>query len=348
MKGKNLTLIFTIVILLFAGIYVYSTNKKDSSYSKDYFSLGTVNEITIFNESQHKSDKLLIECGNILNDIDKKMSSHIQTSEVSQINQNAGKDFVKVSEDTFNVISLSIKYSDLSHGNFDITIGPIVDLWGIGTDNAKVPSQKEIDKALSLVNYKNIILNEDTHSIKLANKDMDIDLGGIAKGFAADKIASYLKSENVKRAIINLGGNIYTIGYKDKNIPFNIGIQDPTKPRGNAIGTIQASNISVVTSGIYERYIEKNNKIYHHMLNPFTGYPFENNLSSVTIISDKSINCDALSTSAFGLGVDKGLALINSIKDVDAIFITKDKKVYLSKNIKNNFILTDDTFTIMP
>ncbi|MGL5348108.1 MAG: FAD:protein FMN transferase [Peptostreptococcaceae bacterium] len=346
MKSKNLTLVFVIIILLGIGLYVYNSKNNNNSYSKDYFSLGTINEIEIFNLSENKSNKLLDECGKMLNDIDSKMSKHIKTSEVNKINQNAGSSFVKVSKDTFYVISSAIKYSELSDGVFDITIGPIVDLWGIGSDKAKVPSDVEIESKTPLVNYKDIILDRDNLSVKLNNKNMSIDLGGIAKGFAADKIVAYLKEEGVDKAVVNLGGNIYTLGFKEKNTPFNIGIQDPTKPRGNAIGTILASNTSVVTSGIYERYIEKNNKIYHHMLSPFTGYPFENNLSSVTIISNKSINCDALSTTAFGLGVGKGLKLINSLDHIDAIFITKDKKVYLSKNIKNDFTITDNNFII--
>ena len=346
MKSKNLMLIFVIIILLGTGLYVYNSKKNNNGYSKDYFSLGTINKIEIFNLNENKSNELLDECGKILNDIDNKMSKHIKTSEVNKINKNASSSFVKVSKDTFYVISSAINYSELSDGVFDITIGPIVDLWGIGSDKAKVPSNVEIESKIPLVNYKDIILDKDTLSVKLNNKDMSIDLGGIAKGFAADKIIAYLKEEGVDKAVVNLGGNIYTLGFKDNNTPFNIGIQDPTKPRGNAIGTILTSNTSIVTSGIYERYIEKNNKIYHHMLSPFTGYPFENNLSSVTIISNKSINCDALSTTAFGLGIDKGLKLVNSLDNVDAIFITKDKKIYLSKNIENDFTITDNNFRI--
>lgn len=347
MKSKKLTFILVAIILLCSGVYVYYKSNQNSSYSKDYFSLGTINEVTIFNQSESKSNQLLTECGNILSDIDAKMSTHIENSEVCQINENAGIEAVKVSDDTFYVINEAMKYSNMSNGVFDITIGPLVDLWGIGTDKATVPNLSEIENTLTLIDYKNIILDKENKTVKLSQKGMDIDLGAIAKGFAADKIASYLKEEDINNAIINLGGNIYTIGYKEKNTPFKVGIQDPTQPRGNSIATIEASNISVVTSGIYERYIEKDSKIYHHMLSPFTGYPFENNLTSVTIISDKSINCDALSTSAFGLGLEKGMKLIESVDNVDAIFITQDKKIYLSNGIKDNFTLTDNNFTVI-
>lgn len=346
MKRKNTLIIFTSIILVITLLLstFFSTKNK---YSKEYFYLGTVNEITILGMNKLKSEKILNYCGEILKDIENKMSSTIPGSDVSKINNNAGRNFVNVSDDTFFVVKESIKYSNLSNGIFDITIGPLSDLWGIGTKNSKVPSNSEIKNLLNLVDYENIILDETNKSIKLKKRDMKIDLGAIAKGYAADTIIDYLKSNNVKNAIVNLGGNIYTLGNKNKNEPFTVGIQNPNLPRGNSIGNIKTTNKSVVTSGIYERYIQKENKVYHHILNPSSGYPFENELSSVTIISDKSIICDALSTSVFGLGLDKGLDLIESLDNTDAILITKNKEIYLTSNIKNQFNLTDNSFKIV-
>ena len=347
MNKKKLSLLIIIVFLIFFSFFIAIFNKKENKYSKTYYNLGTINEITLYNITKKNGDRILSNCEEILKDIDNKMSCNINSSEISQINNKAGKNFVKVSKDTYYVIKESINFSKISNDTFDISIGPIIDLWGIGTENARVPSKEEIKENLSLVNYKNILLDEKNLSVKLAKKNMKIDLGGIAKGYAADKIYEYLKEENLDNALINLGGNVFVLGNKENNQPFSIGIQDPTKVRGNSIGNIKVSNKSVVTSGIYERYLEKDGKIYHHMLNPSTGYPFDNNLSSVTIISDKSIICDALSTTAFGLDVEKGLKLIESIDNVDAIFITKDKKIYLSSNLKNQFNLTDNTFKII-
>lgn len=341
-------LIFAPVILILLLMLFFIQKKQyTTSFSRDYYALGTINEITIFGLNESKSNKLLDDCYTILNDIDNKMSVTIPSSDVSQINKNAGKNFVKVSDDTFFVIKNALIYSDLSKGNFDITIGPLSDLWGIGTENATVPSSTDIKNKLPFVSYKNISIDKSNKSVKLNKPNMKMDLGAIAKGYAADKICEYLKSNNVKSAIINLGGNIYTIGYKNNKEPFTIGIQDPTMPRGNSIGYIDSSNKSIVTSGIYERYIEQDNKIYHHILDPSTGYPFNNELSSVTIISDTSINCDALSTSVFGLGLSDGINLIESIDNTDAIFITKDKKIYLSSNIEDIFTLTDSSFEIV-
>lgn len=347
MNKKKLPVILIIVIVILFSLFMIITNKKEDKYSSTYYNLGTINEITLYDITKKDGDRILKECEAILKDIDNKMSSQITSSEISKINNKAGDAYVKVSSDTYYVIKESINFSSLSNDTFDISVGPIIDLWAIGTENAKIPTEKEIKDKLSLVNYKDILLDDDNNSVKLAKKNMKIDLGGIAKGYAADKIYEYLKEEKLERALINLGGNIYVLGNKENNQPFSIGIQDPTKPRGNSIGNVKVSNKSVVTSGIYERYLEKNNKIYHHMLDPHTGYPFDNNLSSVTIVSDKSIICDALSTTTFGLGVENGLKLVESLDGVDAIFITKDKKIYLSNNLKNKFNLTDNNFTIV-
>ena len=342
-KKKIFYFLFIFVVLLF----LFKSINNNNRFSRNYFYFSTINEITIFGESESKSESILNGCDKILNDIENKMSKTLNNSDVSKINSSAGKDFVKVSNDTFYVISKALNYSKISNGTFDITIGPLSDLWGIGTNQAKIPLQNDINDKLKLIDYTNIILDESNKSIKLNDTNMQIDLGAIAKGYAADKIKEFLESENIKNAIINLGGNISIIGTKNNKELFTVGIQDPTSPRGDTIGNISLSNKSVVTSGVYERYIESNEKIYHHLLDPYTGYPFENDLSSVTIVSSNSINCDALSTSAFGLGLKDGLKLIESLDNVDAIFITKSKQVYLTSNIKGDFNLTDNSFTIV-
>ena len=344
-KKKSTFLIVAIIVICFF-IYVFRGNFNKGDYSQTYYDLGTVSEITLYNIKESEANDILKKCGDILLSIDNTMGKTREYSEVSKINENAGKEYVKVSDETFYVIKNALHFSDISDGVFDITVGPIVDLWGIGTDNARVPISKEIEEKLPLVNYKDISLDEKNKSVKLEKENMEIDLGGIAKGYAADKIYEYLKEENVEIAIINLGGNVFTLGEKTKNTPFKVGIQDPTNERGNSIGSINVSDQSVVTSGIYERYIKKDGVIYHHMIDPSTGYPFDNNLSSVTIVSSSSLIGDGLSTTAFGLGVEKGLKLIESIDDTEAIFITKDKKVYTTSNLKDKINLTDNSFKL--
>lgn len=347
MKNKKVTypiILLTLGLILFSFYRAYN---KPTEYSKNYFALGTVNEVKIYNVKKSKSEVILDECEKILRDIENKMSTKISSSEVNKINNASGESYVKVSDKTYFVIKEAVKYAKISDGNFDPTIGPLSSLWDIGTNEAKVPTKDEIDKLLPLVSYKNILLDDNNKSVKLNKTGMKLDLGGIAKGYAADEIAKYLRSEDVEKAIVNLGGNIYVIGTKNNGSEFSIGIQDPNKEDGKAIGNIKAHDTSVVTSGIYERFIKKDGKLYHHILSPFDGYPYDNELSGVSIISSKSINCDALSTSVFGLGVDEGLKLVNSLDDVDAIFITKDKKIYLSNSAKGKFNLISKEYTVI-
>ena len=274
------------------------------------------------------------------------MSAFKDYSDISNININSGENYQVISKETFSLLKSAIKYSELTKGAFDPTIRPLVNLWAIGTDLETIPNKEEIDEKLKLVNYKNIIFNDDNTSIKLEYKNQSLDLGGIAKGHAADVIKDILIKNNIKNGIIDLGGNIYALGEKQDKTPWRVGIQDPFTSRGNSIGIISVKNKSVVTSGYYEKYFIRDEKKYHHILNPLTGYPSESDIISVTIISDKSIDGDGLSTGLYIMGLDKSTRLIESLKGVDAIFITDNKQVYTTSGIKNNFILTNDEFKL--
>lgn len=349
-KTKNWKIPITLLLLFIiagSGYLIFSeTFSKKGNFSTVNYYLDTVNEITLINIKESKSKKVLPKIDEIILNIHNTMSSQLESSEVSKINDNSGIKPVKVSDETLTVIKKSIYYSNLTSGKFDISIGPISSLWNIGTDNAKVPSEDEIKKSLPLVNYKNTEIDEKNKTVFLKEKGMKLDLGGIAKGYCADLVSEYLKSQGIKDAIINLGGNIYVMGKNNKGSDFSVGIQNPNGARNDSVGKITTTDMSIVTSGIYERFIEKNGKIYHHMLDPKTGYPFENNLNAVSIVSKKSIDGDALSTSTFSLGLEDGLKFVNSQDNFDAIFITKDKKIYLSDGLKGKFKLMDNSYTI--
>ncbi|MGL5642526.1 MAG: FAD:protein FMN transferase, partial [Paraclostridium sp.] len=249
MKNKKLIFYIAIIVALAISVFFIFSNRINT-YSKTMYYLGTVNEVTLYTKSsEKKAEEILFICEEIVKDIDNKMNPSTLSSDVYKINENAGKSFTKVSKDTFNVIKTSLHFSDLSGGNFDASIGSLVQLWNIGNENAKVPTQSEINTVLPTINYKNIVLDDKNTSVMLKHKGTKIDLGGIAKGYAADKVVSYLKEQKIEGAIVNLGGNIYTLGTKDGKNKFNIGIQDPTKPRGNSIGSLSTTNNSVVTSG---------------------------------------------------------------------------------------------------
>lgn len=337
---------FVIIFMLLFGVFSLKDNKKDEVVTRSTFMLNTTLKISVWIDDESKGVEIIQECFERISEIEKKMSVNIKDSEVSQINKNAQKDFTKVSEDTSKVLNKAIHYAKLSNGAFDPTIGKLLKLWGFGTENQKIPRKTEIDDALKYVDYKLLVKNN-KNEFKLENKKMRIDLGGIAKGYAGDEVYKIIKEKGVKRAIIDLGGNILTLGKKMDGEDWKIGIQNPFEPTGTPLGVIEESNKAIVTSGNYERFFVKNKKRYHHIIDSNTGYPSENGIIGDTIITNSSIDADALSTAVYVLGVEKGLALIENIENVECIIVTKDKKVYLSSGMKEKFKIEDTKFQIV-
>ena len=335
----SLLLIFSLTILIGCS----NNNKVVEPLKESELLMGTVVTVSLYDkQDQAILDKVFAK----VKELESILSINEAGTLVDKINEEAGINPVKVDDDTYTIIKKGIEYSELSNGLFDITVGPIVKLWSIGLPEAKVPTQAEIDEKLPLIGYNDIELNDEDKTVYLKRKDMIIDLGGIAKGYTADVISNILTEEGVKSAIIDLGGNIFAHGKKVNGDDWRIGIQDPYSDRGDKVGVITVSNKSVVTSGIYERYIEKDGVKYHHILSPLTGYPYENEIAGITIVSDKSVDGDALSTSVFAMGVEEGMNFVNSIEGIDAIFITKDNKVYITNGLKGNFSLTNESFTL--
>ena len=340
---KKGTLLLIILIVNLAIILTSCKSKNIEPVSKTELLMGTVCTIKIYDKPYEDTFN---KAFNRLKDIEKKMTINDKNSEVDMINLKSGEARVKVSKDTYYVIQKGKYYSELSKGGFDISIGPLVKLWGIGTENARVPKESQINKVIPLINYKNILLDDKNYTVMLKDKEMIIDLGGIAKGYAADEVKRILEENGVKKAIINLGGNVLVVGEKEKDTPWVVGVQNPDKERGDYIGTVEVKDKTVVSSGIYERYFEKDGKRYHHILDRKTGYPVFNSLASVTIITDKSIDGDALSTSVFSMGLDKGMEFVKSLKSVEGIFITKDSEVYITDGLRGNFKITDTEFKL--
>jgi len=272
------------------------------------------------------------------------MSVNIQASDVARVNAAAGIAPVQVHEDVFKVIERALFFAEISGGAFDPSVGPLVSLWGIGGENPRVPSQAEIDEVLPLINWRDIELDYQTQSVFLKRRGMALDLGAIAKGYAADEAAAIIKNARIKRAIIDLGGNIFTCGEKKDKSPWRVGIQNPNEKRGIYIGIVQVTEQSVVTSGVYERFFEEGGNRFHHIFLPSSGYPVKNGVLSVTIIANNSIDADALSTAVFVLGYEKGMALIESLSGAEAVFIFEDLSVRKTPGV--DFILTDKTFRL--
>jgi thiamine biosynthesis lipoprotein len=281
-----------------------------------------------------------------IREIESRMSVFLPDSDISRVNAAAGIEPVQVHDDVFEVIERALHFAAISGGAFDPTVGPLVSLWGIIGDNPRVPSQAEIDAVLPLINWRDVELDRDTGSVFLKHPGMVLDLGAIAKGYAADEAAAIVRNARLKRALIDLGGNVITHGRKRDKSPWRIGIQDPFENWGASIGIVQVQEQSVVTSGSYERYFEADGVRYHHIFSPDTGYPADNNLLSVTVIADSSMDADALSTAAFVLGYEKGRTLIETLDGIEAVFVFEDMSVIKTPGV--DFILTDEDYRVKP
>ncbi|WP_163192550.1 FAD:protein FMN transferase [Clostridium thermarum] len=330
MKRKMAYIMICIVLIMsFTGCA-----KKDELVSDTALMMDTVIQIKAYGPKAEKAIKTAFKR---IEEIEKLASATIDTSDISKINQAAGKDYVKVHPDIVKMIKTAVHYSELSDGAFDITVGPLIKLWNIGSGGDKVPLEADIEALMPLVGYKNIRINEEESSVKLMQEGMSIDLGGIAKGFAADEIIKIFNDMGVDRALIVLGGSsIYAIGEKPENKSWTVQIQHPRKGRNESyLGIISLKDQALTTSGDYERYFIVGDKRYHHILNPYTGYPTDNGIMSVSINVDSSIpDCnmiaDILTKTVFVSGIEKGFEFIDGIKGVSAMAVTTDYEIYKS------------------
>lgn len=262
-------------------------------------------------------------------------------SQVMDINHAAGQHPVVVSRAVFELIRCAKAASLFQDSAFNLAIGPLVKRWKIGFQGDSVPPADEIAALLEITHPEDVILDEARSSVFLTRAGMEIDLGAIAKGYIADRVRDYLHKEGTERGLINLGGNVQTLGSPAGG--WSVGLKKPFA--GEAlIGAMTVENRSVVTSGTYERYFEQNGRRYHHILDPRTGYPLDNELDSVTIISKDSIDGDIWTTLMYGMGVEKGCAVLRSRPDIEAIFVTKTKEVAISSMRHFRFTLLDNTY----
>lgn len=330
------------VFALLIYIFIYnSNNNKNNIFARNSFALGTVIRLKTFGKRGLAAiDEVIL----MLNDIDDRMSAFKEDSDVAGISRNAGVRPQQVSTDTYTVLKKAVEYCKLTDGAFDPTIRPLANIWNKGIRQELVPDEGSIKEKLPLVNYKDILFDDDSKTVMLKNKGQEIDLGGIAKGYAADRARDIFIRHKVKSALIDLGGNIYALGGKPDDTDWNVGIQNPFKPRGEYLGVLKVKNKSVVTSGNYEKYFTAEGRRYHHIIDPRTGYPSESRIISATIISENSLDGDGLSTGIYILGAEKSIELIEALDNIDAILVTEDRKLHLTSGVIKCFELTDDTF----
>lgn len=316
-----------------------------TSYTYSQQLMGTTVSLKLFVENLTAVSAVF----NAIEQLEDRLTVNRYHSEVMSINHAAGKQPVAVSKLVFDLISQAKAASLLPDSKFNLAIGPLVKLWKIGFNGHSIPEKDEIGRRLTLTNPHHIKLNRTNQTVYLAKAGMEIDLGAIAKGYIADIIKLLLAQYNIFQAIINCGGNVLTIGYSpitaDKQ--WHIGLKRPFAEANNLLGIIHVEDKSVVTSGIYERYFISNDQLYHHILDPHTGYPLNNELHSVTIISNNSLTGDIYSTIFYGLGIRQGLSELKKKQNIGVIFVTRDKKIIIQSNQHFTFELTADDYQLI-
>lgn len=306
--------------------------------------MGTTVSLTLI-EADEAVAKIVFNTIKLLED---KLTVNRQLSEVMSVNFAAGKHPVIVSRAVFSLIEQALNISLYPNSCFNIAIGPLVKLWKIGFKGYQIPSNAQINQQLLLTNPKDIELNSTTYSVFLKKKGMEIDLGAVAKGYIADVIKNVLSHHGIAQAIINLGGNVLAIGASplNENGYWHIGLRKPFSINNELVGIIKVNNKSVVTSGIYERFFIQDDHLYHHIINPITGYPLNNELESVTVISNTSLEGDIYSTILYGLGVEKSREFLKKNQYLSVIFLLKNKTITLFNSENFSFQLLDNKYAI--
>ena len=299
--------------------------------SQVVFYFDTVTTINIYTNDNDLLSDVEQECLRYEN----LLSKTVEGSDVWNINHAEGAR-IPVSDETRELILLALEYSRLSDGRFDITVEPCVALWDFTGENiGKLPDEAALAEAAAKVDWTQVDVNDEGVQIPAG---MSIDLGAIAKGYISDKIAQFMEARGVKSGFLNVGGNVRTIGSKPDGSSWRIGIQDPEGVRDQSIvGVVTLSNDSVVTSGIYERGFTADGVTYHHILDPNTGWPVQNELSGISIVTQSAATADALSTTVFAMGLEEGLSFVESLDGVDAIFVTRDGYLYWTSGLNGRF-----------
>ena len=332
---KRYILIFVFLILFtFSSCSQFGSGSDGKLSQRELFAMDTYMTLKCYGDDREEAlDEALEE----IKRLDALLSTGIESSEVSILNTNGA---LSVSDDTFEIITKALEINDFTFGAYDITVYPLMKLWGFADSVFHLPSENEITEALSFVGSDKIDIDKENKEVRLKN-GQGIDLGGIAKGYTSDRIISIFKKHSVGSAVISLGGNVHCMGEKTDGSLWRCGIKDPFSQSDDSyLGIISIKDKAVVSSGSYQRFFidETTNKKYHHIIDPHTGYPSNSGLASATIVCSDGMTADALSTSCFIIGLEKSVDLWkNSSIDFDMILMTNDKTVYITEKIASAF-----------
>jgi thiamine biosynthesis lipoprotein len=319
-----------IAVFLWMGIVLNACDGMgDQPTRRTQFIMGTLVEITVSHSDPDIIQTATTQAFDEMKRIEQLMSTYLPDSEISRINRAAGKEAIPVSPEVEEVIREGIYWSEQSGGAFDITIEPLVYLWNFDGEKEIIPRESTLRKTASLVNYKDIEIKD--HTVRLKRRGMAINVGGLAKGYAVDRAISILRSK-VPNGIVNAGGDLFAFGQKNKQTPWNIGLQHPRKPQ-ELLAAFAVQNQAIATSGDYQRYFIKDGIRYHHIFDPQTGRPARL-MVSTTIITTEVMDADAMATAVFVMGPEKGIEWIDSMDNVEAMLVLNDGSIHYSKNFR--------------
>lgn len=296
------------------------------------FLLNTFVDIAIYDS---RDESILDGAMALCREYENRFSRTLSGSEVYRLNHREdATGTYPLSDDMTNLLATALYYCERSGGAFDITTEPLSSLWNFSGTSPSVPPAEAIEEARKKVDYKKLRLDGTRSPLTFLDPGTSIDLGAIAKGYIADQLKAYLLDSGVESAMINLGGNVLCVGSRPDGTPFTVGLQKPFADRNETFAQVEVSDLSVVASGVYERHFVEDGKNYHHILDPSTGYPYDNGLISVTILSERSVDGDALSTTCFSLGLSRGMELVESMDGVYACFIDEDYQIHYSDGME--------------
>ena len=333
-------LVYTLLTLsLFVFAAGCSIGQQEPIETQD-FALGTIINQQVYGANAQEAAE---EVSARMKELDALWTINSPGGDINKLNNMAGQGYVKLNPETISLLMTARKISDLTSGAaLDITVAPLVKAWGIGTDHPQIPADDVVQQLLKLVNYQDVMVEAGTNSASLRKSGQMIDLGGIAKGYIGDEAIAIYKKHGVTSAYANLGGNVVALGSKPDGSAWRVGIQNPRARNGEIVGVVSVTDKAVVTSGDYQRYFIKDGRRYCHIIDPRTGYPAASGLMSVTIITSSSTEADGMSK-AFVLGLEGGMKLVEGYGQAEAIFITTDKKIYVTPGLQGQFQLEDAT-----
>ncbi|MGN0596401.1 MAG: FAD:protein FMN transferase [Ruminiclostridium sp.] len=326
------------IALIICCLFMFTgCDEQKQNAEKTVFAFDTLITAKIYGSDKEKLEEALENSFTLIEKVEQTASALNPESELYKLNQTAYNNPVTVSDMLFELIETGIEWAEKTDGALDITIGKLVDLWGIGTENQRVPTDEEIQSVLTEKGFEKVMLDRENKTVMFTDKNIKLNLGAIAKGYAGELIRESLIQSGVTEGTLNLGGNIVTIGLKNGSEKWKIGVTDPNSPDMGIIAKLKVGQAAVVTSGDYERYFEQNGVRYCHIFDGKTGYPALSGLKSVTIICDNSFTADCLSTACFVLGKEKAAELIQGLENVSAVFVdTSDNMTTI--NIPNGEI----------